>query len=165
MLIDCMSLYHEAQRTGRDFPDREGKVDYTKMVSLILGDRFMAAGFAYTVSPDRGDNTRFKDILRDSGLVVGEKPLTKGADGKPDVHWEVAIACEAMRWAAKVDVIILVSGSSAYVDLLRALKGCPVRVEVASFEKNASLALKRQADRFIALGEEVLIEKRRKSAS
>ena len=57
----------------------------------------------------------------------------------------------ATQLASKVDTIIIMSGDSDYIELVRHLKSEGVRVEIAAVEKTTSSLLIEQADYFHAI--------------
>jgi uncharacterized LabA/DUF88 family protein len=65
--------------------------------------------------------------------------------------WDVGIAMDIMRTAAKLDVAILVSGDGDFKDLLEHVKSLGCRAEVMAFRKTASTKIIEQADRFVDL--------------
>lgn len=71
------------------------------------------------------------------GSVV---PCHKSAD--------IPLSIKATQLASKVDTIIIMSGDSDYVDLVRHLKSEGVRVEIAAVHKTAARILIDEADYF-----------------
>ena len=71
------------------------------------------------------------------GSVV---PCHKSAD--------IPLSIKATQLASKVDTIIIMSGDSDYIDLVRHLKSEGVRVEIAAVNKTTSRMLKEEADHF-----------------
>jgi uncharacterized LabA/DUF88 family protein len=71
------------------------------------------------------------------GSVV---PCHKSAD--------IPLSIKATQLASKVDTIILMSGDSDYIELVRHLKSEGVRCEIASIEESTSELLKDEADYF-----------------
>lgn len=59
---------------------------------------------------------------------------------------DVPLTIEAIQLADKVDTIIIMSGDSDYVDLVRHLKSKGVRVEIASVRSTTSPVLVEEAD-------------------
>lgn len=68
------------------------------------------------------------------------QPCHKSAD--------IPLTIKAMQLANKVDTIIILSGDSDYVELVRHLKTEGVRVEIAAVSKAASHLLIEEADHF-----------------
>ena len=79
------------------------------------------------------------------GSVV---PCHKSAD--------IPLSIKATQLASKVDTIIIMSGDSDYVDLVRHLKSEGVRVEIAAVEKTTAKILRDEADYFHAVKKEDL---------
>lgn len=77
------------------------------------------------------------------GSVV---PCHKSAD--------IPLTIFATQVAQKVDTIIIVSGDSDYVELVRYLKSRGVRVEIAAVEKNTASVLIEEADHFTPITKE-----------
>ncbi|MFI5204027.1 MAG: NYN domain-containing protein [Flavobacteriales bacterium] len=71
------------------------------------------------------------------GSVV---PCHKSAD--------IPLSIQATQIAEKVDTVIILSGDSDYVELVRHLKSRGVRVEIAAVERNTAAILKEEADYF-----------------
>jgi hypothetical protein len=66
------------------------------------------------------------------------RPCHKSAD--------IPLTIKAMQLASKVDTIIIMSGDSDYVELVRHLKTEGVRVEIAAIPANTSGILREEAD-------------------
>lgn len=77
------------------------------------------------------------------GSVV---PCHKSAD--------IPLTIKATQIAQKVDTIIIMSGDSDYIELLRHLKGAGVRVEIAAVQKTTAQILIDEADLFTPITEE-----------
>lgn len=67
---------------------------------------------------------------------------------------DIPLSIKATQLASKVDTIIIMSGDSDYVELVRHLKSEGVRVEIAAVEKTTSALLMEEADYFHAITEE-----------
>lgn len=67
---------------------------------------------------------------------------------------DIPLSIKATQLAGKVDTIIIMSGDSDYVELVRHLKSEGVRVEIAAVEKTTSTLLIEQADYFHAITQE-----------
>ena len=74
------------------------------------------------------------------GSVV---PCHKSAD--------IPLTIKATQLAQKVDTIIILSGDSDYIELIRHLKGEGVRVEVAAVKQTTAPIIKAEADYFVAI--------------
>ena len=81
------------------------------------------------------------------GSVV---PCHKSAD--------IPLTIKATQLSQKVDTIIILSGDSDYIELIRHLKGEGVRVEVAAVEKTTAPIIRAEADYFIPIdGDDVFV--------
>ena len=74
------------------------------------------------------------------------RPCHKSAD--------IPLTIKAMQLASKVDTIVIMSGDSDYIELVRHLKTEGVRVEIAAVLKTTSHLLKEEADYFHEITEE-----------
>jgi uncharacterized LabA/DUF88 family protein len=77
------------------------------------------------------------------GSVV---PCHKSAD--------IPLTIKATQIAQKVDTIIIMSGDSDYIELVRHLKGAGVRVEIAAVESTTAQILIDEADLFTPVTED-----------
>jgi len=77
------------------------------------------------------------------GSVV---PCHKSAD--------IPLTIKATQLSNKIDTIIIMSGDSDYVELVRHLKSDGVRVEIAAVEQTTAAILREEADYFHALQDE-----------
>lgn len=84
-------------------------------------------------------STKLKERLHDNyhGSV---RPCHKSAD--------IPLTIKATQLASKVDTIIILSGDSDYVELVRHLKSEGVRVEIAAIPATTSKLLVEEADHF-----------------
>jgi NYN domain len=67
---------------------------------------------------------------------------------------DIPLTIKATQIAQKVDTIIVLSGDSDYVELVRHLRGEGVRVEIAAVEANTAAILVEEADHFTPITEE-----------
>lgn len=67
---------------------------------------------------------------------------------------DIPLTIKATQIVTKVDTIIIMSGDSDYVELVRHLRGEGVRVEIAAVEQTTAAILKEEADHFIPITEE-----------
>ena len=90
-------------------------------------------------------STKLADRLHDNyhGSVV---PCHKSAD--------IPLSIKAAQLAEKVDTLIILSGDSDYVELVRHLKGAGVRVEIAAVPQTTARILREEADYFHTIIEE-----------
>jgi len=74
------------------------------------------------------------------------RPCHKSAD--------IPLSIKATQLASKVDTIIIMSGDSDYIELVRHLKAEGVRVEIAAVEQTSSNLLLQEADFFHSITQE-----------
>jgi uncharacterized LabA/DUF88 family protein len=121
-------------REGRDISTKLGKTSNNRGLSRLIYFR-----------EGRDISTKLGERLLKNfhGSVV---PCYKSAD--------IPLTIKATQIAPKVDTIIILSGDSDYVELVRHLKGEGVRVEIAAVKKNTANILMEEADLFTAINEE-----------
>lgn len=85
------------------------------------------------------------------------RPCHKSAD--------IPLSIKATQLASKVDTIIILSGDSDYIELVRHLKSEGVRVEIAAVDSTTSGLLKEEADYFHAITKDDWFTMARKSNS
>ena len=61
---------------------------------------------------------------------------------------DIPLSIKATQLAAKVDTIIILSGDSDYIELVRHLQGSGVRVEIAAVQETTARILVEEADYF-----------------
>lgn len=74
------------------------------------------------------------------------RPCHKSAD--------IPLSINAMQLASKVDTIVIMSGDSDYIELVRHLKSEGVRVEIASVDATTSNIIKEECDHHYRINEE-----------
>ena len=77
---------------------------------------------------------------------------------------DIPLSIKATQLAAKVDTIIILSGDSDYVELVRHLKGCGVRVEIAAVQETTARILIEETDYFHAIVKDDWFELNKKAA-
>jgi len=115
-------------------------LNFDKLIPKLLDNR----GLTRLIYFREGVNISSKLADRLHGLYHGSVvPCHKSAD--------IPLTIKATQIAQKVDTIIILSGDSDYVELVRHLKSEGVRVEVAAVEQNTAAILKEEADHFIPI--------------
>lgn len=129
------------------------KINYEKLVSLLLKDRILIRVMYYCsqpIPPSRPTQTGFFDYLRSLNIQVIEKPLKTRTDPSTkapryvEKGVDVALATDliGMAWEDAYDVAIIVSGDADYVGAVNKVMGKGRNVEVASFAKSLSRELR-----------------------
>lgn len=127
------------------FKLKNAMINFDKLIPRILGNR----GLNRLIYFREGKNisSKLAERLHQNyhGSVV---PCHKSAD--------IPLSIKATQLANKVDCIIILSGDSDYVDLVRHLKGEGVRVEICAVENTTHKQLIEEAEYFHPIGEEDL---------
>ena len=112
-------------------------VNFDTLVPKLLGNR----GLNRLIYFREGRNIYDKLAERLHNQFYGSViPCHKSAD--------IPLSIKATQLASKVDAIIIMSGDSDYVDLVRHLKSEGVRVEIAAVKENTAAILVNEADYF-----------------
>ncbi|MBD64999.1 MAG: hypothetical protein CME62_07310 [Halobacteriovoraceae bacterium] len=120
-----------------------GMLNFDTVVPKILGNRALNRLIYFR----EGVNISSKLAERLHENFHGSiRPCHKSAD--------IPLTIKATQLAGKVDCIIILSGDSDYVELVKHLKGEGVRVEICAVEKNTAKILKEEAEYFHSLTEE-----------
>ena len=151
VFVDVQNMFYAAK-------DRyNARLDYIKLLDMIVGDRAVVAAVAYVVQMPEVDQTAFISFLEHNGYNVKSKELRMRLDGSAKGDWDMGIAIDIISMLDGLDVIILASGDGdfcALVEMVRE-KGC--RVEVVAFPHNTSIDLQQKADEFFPIGGDMLI--------
>ncbi|MEK7567635.1 MAG: NYN domain-containing protein [Patescibacteria group bacterium] len=148
MFIDAQNLYHSAKNLYH------GKVNFGQVVKDAVFGRELIRVIAYVITTEAGDETGFFEALTKMGIEIKTKDLQIFWGGAKKADWDVGLAVDAIRMAPKLDTIILATGDGDFVPLVEFMRnsfGC--QVEVVSFGKSTSSALKEAADDFFDLCE------------
>lgn len=119
------------------FHKNNAMVNFDTLIPRILGDRGLNR-FIY-FREGRSISQKLAERLHENfhGSV---RPCHKSAD--------IPLSIKATQLAKKVDTIIILSGDSDYVELVRHLKGEGVRVEIAAIEETTAQILRDETDYF-----------------
>lgn len=144
VLVDVQNMYYSAKNLY------EAKVNFKNLLEDVVANRKLIRAIAYVIRAEVGKEAAFFEALNESGFDIREKELQIFAGGSKKGDWDVGISMDAIRYAEKVDAIILVSGDGDFVplvDYLKTAKGCIV--ELAAFGRTSSRDLKEKADGFL----------------
>ncbi len=115
-------------------------INFDTIIPKLLSSR----GLNRLIYFREGKNISSKLAERLHGRYYGSVvPCHKSAD--------IPLSIKATQLASKVDTIIIMSGDSDYIDLVRHLKSEGVRVEIAAVKKTTSRMLVEEADHFHAI--------------
>lgn len=149
VFIDTQNLYHSAKNLYN------AKVNFGAIMKEAVAGRQLIKAIAYVIRTEGGEEKSFFDALEKIGIETKVKDLQIFWGGAKKGDWDVGLAVDAMRFAPKLDAIVLVAGDGDYVPLVEYLKfTMGLQVEVISFGRSSSLKLKESADEFIDLSDD-----------
>ncbi len=149
VFVDVQNMYYSAKNLF------DAKVNFGKVLEEAVGTRELIRAIAYTVKGPQSEEDNFFAALEKIGFEVKSRELQVFLGGAKKGDWDVGMCMDAIRMAAKLDVVVLVSGDGDFEPLVSYLKyseGCVV--EVMAFGKTASSKLREEADSFTDLGEQ-----------
>jgi len=150
--VDVQNIYYTTRQSyQRHF-------NYSAFWTRATAGREVVAAFAYAI--DKGDNKQqgFQQILRNIGFEVKLKPYIQRIDGSAKGDWDVGITLDVIEYAAKSDVIVLLSGDGDFDLLLnKARSAYHVTTEVYGVPTLTAPSLINAANRFIAIDDKLLL--------
>lgn len=147
VFIDTQNLYHSAKNLFR------ARVNFGAVLKEALAGRVLIHAAAYVVTTESGDEKAFFEALTKIGIETKTKDLQVFYGGAKKADWDVGMAIDAVKFASKVDAIVLATGDGDFVPLIEYLKSLGVQAEVIAFGKSSSQRLRESADDFIDMGE------------
>ena len=123
--------------------DKNALVNFDTLIPKLLNNRGLSRLIYFREGRDISTKLGERLLKNFHGSVV---PCYKSAD--------IPLTIKATQIAPKVDTIVILSGDSDYVELVRHLKGEGVRVEIAAVKKNTANILVEEADLFTPITEE-----------
>jgi uncharacterized LabA/DUF88 family protein len=146
VFIDTQNLYHSAKNLYK------AKVNFGQILKEAVADRLLIRAIAYVVTTETGEEKAFFEALVKLGIETKTKNLQVFLGGAKKGDWDVGIAVDAIKFAPKLDTVVLASGDGDFVPLVEYLKtnrGC--QVEVIAFGRSASSRLVEASDDFVDL--------------
>jgi len=152
IFVDVQNIYYTTRQSyQRHF-------NYSAFWTQATTNREVVVAFAYAI--DKGDNKQqgFQQILRNIGFEVKLKPYIQRIDGSAKGDWDVGITLDVIEYAAKSDVIVLLSGDGDFDLLLSKARGSyHVTTEVYGVPTLTAPSLINAANRFIAIDDKLLL--------
>ena len=152
IFVDVQNLYYTTKQSyQRHF-------NYSAFWAQATANRTVVAAFAYAI--DKGDSKQlgFQQILRNIGFEVKLKPYIQRSDGSAKGDWDVGITLDMIEYAAKSDVVILLSGDGDFDLLLNKVRSAyPVTTEVYGVPALTAPSLINAANRFIPIDDKLLL--------
>jgi uncharacterized LabA/DUF88 family protein len=152
IFADVQNIYY----TTRQIYQRH--FNYSAFWTQATANREVIAAFAYAI--DKGDSKQlgFQQILRNIGFEVKLKPYIQRSDGTAKGDWDVGITLDVIEYAAKSDVIILLSGDGDFDQLVNKVRSSyHVTTEVYGVPALTAPSLINAANHFIAIDDKLLL--------
>ena len=151
IFVDVQNMFYAAK-------DRyAGRLDYIKLLDLMVGPRQLTVAYAYIVQIPEIDQSSFVSLLEHNGYTIRTKDLRLRGDGSAKGDWDVGIAVDIAMMLDSLDVVALASGDGDFCELAELVKRRNKRIEVAAFSHNTSMDLIRSADQFLPISNEMII--------
>jgi uncharacterized LabA/DUF88 family protein len=152
LFVDVQNIYYTTKQAyQRHF-------NYQAFWQQATAGREVSTAIAYAI--DKGDSKQqgFQKILKNIGFDVKLKPFIQRNDGSAKGDWDVGITLDVIEYAAKSDVIVLLSGDGDFDLLLRKIKQTTTaQTEVYGVPALTAQSLINAADRFIAIEPSLLL--------
>lgn len=152
IFVDVQNIYYTTKQSyQRHF-------NYSAFWTQATANRIVLGAFAYAI--DKGDSKQlgFQQILRNIGFKVKLKPYIQRSDGSAKGDWDVGITLDVIDYAAKADVIILLSGDGDFDLLLNKVRNTNlVTTEVYGVPELTAPSLINSANRFIPIDNNLLL--------
>ena len=148
MLIDTQNLYHSARNLYG------AKVNFGAVLKEAVAGRHLVRAIAYVITTETEEEKSFFEALNSLGIETKTKDLQIFFGGAKKADWDVGLAVDAIRFASKVDAVIIASGDGDFIPLVEYLKFMGTQVEIITFGRSASGRLREVADDFIDMGED-----------
>ena len=148
VFIDTQNLYHSAKNI------HHAKVNFDAVVQQAVGDRKLIRAMAYVVTTESGEEHAFFEALEKMGIEIKTKDLQIFFGGAKKADWDVGMAIDAVKYAKKVDAVILATGDGDFVPLVEHIRAEGCQVEVIAFGRSSSSRLRESADNFIDMDDD-----------
>lgn len=148
IFIDTQNLYHSAKNIYHS------KVNFDAVLKQALGDRKLVRALAYVVTTESGEEQAFFEALEKIGIETKTKDLQVFFGGAKKADWDVGMAIDAVKYAKKVDAVVLATGDGDFVPLVEHIRAEGCQVEIIAFGRSSSARLRECADNFIDMDED-----------
>lgn len=147
VLIDTQNMYHSAKHLYG------AHLNFGKLVEKAVDGRLLTRAIAYVATSKTGEEKGFFGALTASGIEVKSKDVIEFSSGERKADWDVGIAIDAVKFADKVDSVILVSGDGDFIPMVEYLQNHGVSVEVAAFGESTSKLLREAVDDYFNISD------------
>lgn len=162
VFVDVSNMYYSARSLY------QARVNFQSILEDAVGKRQLVRALAYVIKAEAPEEQAFFDALTKQGWEVRQKDLQVFVGGAKKGDWDVGIAMDVLRLAAKLDVVVIVSGDGDYAELVKYVKALGTRVEAMAFSASTSKLLVAEVDGFTDLAQDTsryIIGQRRVEAS
>ena len=152
IFVDVQNIYYTTKQSYQKH------FNYSAFWTQATANRIVVGAFAYAI--DKGDSKQlsFQKILRNVGFEVKLKPYIQRSDGSAKGDWDLGITLDVIDYAAKTDVIILLSGDGDFDLLLNKVRTAKlVTTEVYGVPELTAPSLINSANRFIPIDHKLLL--------
>src|SRR5690554_931151 len=125
IFIDAKNLYHSAKHLYK------AKVNFGEVLKTAVSDRSLIRAIAYVITTESGEEKGFFEALEKLGIETKTKDLQVFYGGAKKADWDVGLAVDAIKLAAKVDAVVICSGDGDFVPLVTYIQnkeGCQVEI-------------------------------------
>ncbi|MFH1777230.1 MAG: NYN domain-containing protein [Candidatus Omnitrophota bacterium] len=153
IFIDNQNVYYSAKmQYGK-------KLDFRRLLDVLIKDRHLVKAICYLVQQPEVSQERFMNMLKNNGYMVRVRDLIRRADGSAKGNWDIGIATDVITMVEKnnLDIVILVTCDGDFVDLIKLLSVNGTKVEVVGFSINMAMDLKKVADEYYFITEDLMI--------
>ena len=157
MFLDNSNFFGSIARVGKE-NGYKFRVDYHKLYSILLRDRFPIDALCYYSDWESDAETRqrrdsFQNLMEKAGFSMVKFQQRVGATREKGVDAAIVRDMTTLaRDCPRCDTFILVAGDGDYADTVREVrKKYGVKVEVAFFAADTASSLREAAFRFIDL--------------
>ena len=145
VFIDTQNLYHSARNLYK------ARVNFGAVLKEAVAGRKLVRAVAYVITSEAGDEKNFFEALEKLGIETKTKDLQVFYGGSKKGDWDVGLAVDAIKFAPKLDAVVLVAGDGDYVPMVEYIQSMGTQVEAISFGKSTSGKLRDSVDDFIDL--------------
>lgn len=145
VFIDTQNLYHSARNLYK------ARVNFGAVLKEAVAGRKLVRAVAYVITSETGEEKNFFDALAKLGIETKTKDLQIYYGGFKKGDWDVGLAVDAIKFAPKLDAVVLVAGDGDYVPMVEYIQSMGTQVEAISFGKSTSGKLREAVDDFIDL--------------
>ena len=145
VFIDTQNIYHSARNLYKSY------VNFNNILKDAVADRRLVRAIAYVITSEAGDEKNFFEALEKLGIETKTKDLQVFYGGSKKGDWDVGLAVDAIKFAPKLDAVVLVAGDGDYVPMVEYIQSLGTQVEAISFGKSTSGKLRDAVDDFIDL--------------